>query len=134
MWKINDKGILTDPELHDGYVEALSVVNNKWVALECRTVKNERMKINFGGVRILRGNDFREGNIILNVAIYQGTKIPESEIEQLLFNQYSKRDAITKTIEELHSSNEFFVHLECSYGLELKIFCKEIRFDRNPVA
>jgi len=94
--------------------------------VDCRTEQNEKKCIHFTGIRAFIGNEFREGNIILAVTIYQGHKIPEEEIKQVLFNQYSRPDDITKMIEELHASDEYFLHLEPSYGLELKAFCTEI--------
>lgn len=122
-------GILADPDLHDGFVETLHVAGNKSANVECRTVNGAHVVIHFDGIRAMTGNNFREGNIIHTIRIYEGIAIPDDEIKLLLFNAYSKQEVVSTKIEQLHNSNDKFVQFVPSYGLELKVLCGELRFE-----
>ena len=58
------------PDLHDGERTGIALVNKKLI-LYCSTVTGERYKLSFLGLRRLRAENVREGNLIFETNIYQ---------------------------------------------------------------
>lgn len=124
--RVNEHGILTEPNLHDGFLECLSDNDHKSARIECRSVLNQRVDIRFKGVQSLQGNDFRQGNIIGTIWIYEGSQIPSKDVEHLVFGEDANRDAVNKLISDIQKSKVFLVKMWSSYGLQLRVLCEEV--------
>jgi len=127
--KIDEHGIVVEPSLHDGYVDTITVNPDKSALLACRTSTGQLLKLHLIGVRAFQGNDFRDGNIIAQLWIYQGARIPAEAIESLLFNEHSKKEDVQRLLRALHGSTDYFFHLCPSYGLEVKAICNDVSWE-----
>jgi hypothetical protein len=125
--QLDKYNMLSNPSLHDGFVDTLHVDEKHLGFIECRSEDGAKVKILFVGIHALQGNNFRSGNIINAISIYSGPSIPKSAIEDLLcFNTPSKREDDARIVKDCQNAKEVFFHLEPSYGLELKVICKQV--------
>ncbi|MDO9431901.1 MAG: hypothetical protein Q7T84_11440 [Phenylobacterium sp.] len=93
-------------------------------------------RIELFGVRYLRADEFREGNIICNLEAYSGTQPPRSVIESLLgapqenvAGEYSEKHRvfIDQMIAHVIEGRLTLVVLTPSYGCELSALCERLK-------
>jgi hypothetical protein len=131
--RIDADSILGNPFLHDALLETLSVGKDKSAFIDCRDANGRVFRIRFTGVRVLEGNDFRQGNIIGTIWCYHGERIPPNDAVRLVFGDQADSGNICKFLAELHRSNQFLVHIWCSYGAEIKLLCQDVSWENITV-
>lgn len=123
------------PAFHDGLLCGLSVAETT-ATLSLVEVDGRRWAVELMGVRLLKADDFRQGNIVLDLAVVTGELPPHGWLEKLLpapDPEVAARyhDAHRSHIEELEAGIAAgaltLVVLSPSYGCELWAICEACR-------
>lgn len=123
------------PSFHDGLLCGLSVTETT-ATLSLVEVDGRRWSVELTGVRLLKADDFRQGNIVLDLELVTGEPPPRAWLEKLLPAPHpgvaaAYHDAHRSHIEELEAGIAAgaltFVVLSPSYGCELLAICESCR-------
>jgi hypothetical protein len=119
---------LLEPRLHDGKLLAISS-RDAVVELTVADVSHNRYRVVLDGVADFQANEFRQGNIILDVTISRGKDVGITDLADLLFRGMSLEE-----YEPLHErivrESLYVVRLNPSYGCRLVAVAKHITIER----
>lgn len=71
-------GFLTHPNFHDGLLTGIMLEPNDGVCFFCKNFEGSKARIIFPRVALLCANNFRQGNIILGIRIFDGDQIEQN--------------------------------------------------------
>lgn len=120
------------PSFHDGLLCGLSVTETT-ATLSLVEVDGRRWSVELTGVRYLKADDFRQGNIVLDLEVVTGEPPPPRWLEKLLPAPHPK---VAATYHDAHRSHIkgleadiaagvlTLVVLSPSYGCELWAICE----------
>ncbi|MBA3353104.1 MAG: hypothetical protein H0U23_11925 [Blastocatellia bacterium] len=107
-------------DLHDGYLNGLLIEAETTLILHCKTEDGRACTFTMPGMVRLRANNFREGNIIFELNIYQGPECPIELVKQLKEYEEARTDEmLSKDMEIIVQGNWTLVELTSSYGCDL---------------
>lgn len=115
------------PNFHDRYITGLRIENENLIMyIEPST------EITFIDVRYARFDDFRMGNIILDLSVYhledmepfmdELLYLADLDIKQPMQSMYAQ-----KLAEKVKNEKPLLISIESSYGLNGYILCKDIK-------
>jgi hypothetical protein len=121
------EGFLISPNLHDARVNGLVIRNDDDIEVIINTPEGASINLFMRRVYRLVANNFREGNIVLDIEVLASKEITHSDLTVF----YSSSDnAAEQGIRSLHSravsENKLFVKLNASYGCEFACICERI--------
>ncbi len=124
--------MIDSPRLHDGYFEGLRVKDNKSARLFFRDLNDKQYELDLGSVEYLLANEFREGNIILDLTIDQGKDCDVTRLERLFDAEYLKKnpDFLTKLQRRIETEGLTLVSIDPSYGCSFVALCKTATWRR----
>ena len=130
-YQIGESYQVIEPNLHDSNL--LSVEHDKNDTLiKFRSTSGELIQAVASNVNKLVINDFREGNIVLDVTIERMVKIPDYGLDKLFVLskvKCEKQDAYIRTVKDKIESGEMMlVTINPSYGCNGMIYCENISF------
>tara|TARA_B100000768_G_scaffold174692_1_gene185293 strand:- start:566 stop:982 length:417 start_codon:yes stop_codon:yes gene_type:complete len=130
-YQIGESYQVIEPNLHDSNL--ISVEHDKNDTLiKFRSTSGELIQAVASNVKKLIINDFREGNIVLDVTIERMVKIPDYGLDKLLLLskvKCEKQDAYIRTVKDKIESGEMMlVTINPSYGCNGMIYCEKISF------
>jgi hypothetical protein len=108
---------MKNPDFHDGHFDGLSIRPNKLVHLFLRTLDEQSFVLILEGVERLALTDFKEGNIIFELAFRTSEAITPSDIEQL----YGVDAGSSQVVSQLKSATERglqVLEVSSSYGAQ----------------
>lgn len=110
---------------HDAKLVALRYQSPDSIRLEIETPHSGILTIYLSGVYLFAGQNFLEGNIILDVSVQAFDALTDQDIEYVtnLEAQGREKDRLAKEIE---TRKLYLFLLEPSYGAEVAAFCSEI--------
>lgn len=123
------------PSFHDGLLCGLSVAETT-ATLSLVEADGRRWSVGLTGVRYLKADDFRQGNIVLDLELITGGPLPRAWLEKLLPAPHPEvaavyRDAHRAHLDELEAGIAAgaltLVVLSPSYGCELLAICEACR-------
>ena len=123
------------PAFHDGLLCGLSVAETT-ATLALVEVDGRRWTVELTGVSYLKADDFRQGNVVLDLAVVTGEPPPRAWLEQLLPAPHPEvaaayHDAHRAHLDELEAGIAAgaltLVVLSPSYGCELLAICEGCR-------
>lgn len=131
---MNLTNYLSIESLHDGLLSGIEVVEEKQLTLVITTRENKTYNIVFLNTKSCRFDNFRLGNIVFSIEVYQGKDVDnyENRINELLCYLFDlEMDEISKPYvldikESLRQGKILLVELEASYGVEGVILCEKI--------
>lgn len=121
---VDEEGRLVDVRYHDGQLLGVSLQGNGNALLRFTSVDGEESRLELRGIHLLNINEFREGNTINAVYIWNSKSVPSETVAR--FSQVAgiREQELVKQIE----LNEYIVfYLECSYGAEIFSTAEECR-------
>jgi hypothetical protein len=127
---LNELSQVIDPLVHDAKLMGLILKENDSATLYIKDEAGNRHDIELRGVIRLKADDFKEGNVILYLAVLNG---PEFEISMLadLFGVELEKEKLKPyfqdTADKLKSRHLSLVSLVPSYGCKLLALCSEIQ-------
>jgi hypothetical protein len=115
------------PNLHDGTIDMLSLKANNVLEIGLTDVKNVRYRLVLSGLERLRCQDFREGNIILDVSLVNGQS-PDKDALRELFGLTNDQTPhfLAQIIVKIEQGLLAFVNITPSYGCEVLALCSNV--------
>lgn len=132
---IAEDGSILEPNVHDGRIIGLFTLENKKLLLPILMVNKSVTCIAFTDLECLRVDDFREGNIILDITISSGTDVDVTDIayahglEQ--FTSSETNPYLNKAVQNFITDKKLFVQINPSYGCKLVCICGGIEVLQN---
>ena len=123
------------PDFHDGLLTSLTVAEGG-ATLTLSHPGGRDWTIELQGVRHLRADNFREGNIIAELEIITGIAPPRSQVEVLAERPHEgaaqtfhdeHRAYVDHLVEQVSAGQLMFLSLNPSYGCELLVVCENVR-------
>lgn len=129
---ISDNGILTSPNIHDAQLIGLFTCENGSTIVFIVKSNDKNICLSLSGVEQFKCDDFRHGNIVLDITIETGTTVRIDDI-LLLFDIERHRSSIflKKILERFESRDLILVKLNPSYGCSFLCACKKIELIDN---
>jgi hypothetical protein len=140
-WEIEDHGMeitangfLRDPHLHDGHLIGLELIEKAILRIRLRDLAGNQFVMELSGLKRLLGNEFREGNIILDIRIACGIPPDESHIRDLMgephkgVGTYRERQEahIQQQVQDVAKGKLALVSIDSSYGCVLTALCEAV--------
>ena len=121
----SDAAEIVEPDFHDANVNGLLVTNDKslMVSISGSSCGNKCLVLH--GLERLRCDDFRQGNIILDITVSSG---PSLNVDDLAYVHEVERNTpfLQSAMDRLRSQNSLLVRLNPSYGCSLVGICQRI--------
>ena len=132
---LDDHGFLRDPNLHDGIVDGIHLVSDKAVVVSLRDAHRQTFSMQLVGVEALVCDDFRLGNIILDVQITSDVA-PDKDTLGSLFvpphpsaaEEFHDQHArfLDRHADRIKEGTLVLVSIAPSYGCKLVALCREV--------
>lgn len=132
---VDQNGLLTEPNLHDGFVDGIQLIGKNSAVVALRNVHGQTFSIQLMGLEALVCDEFRQGNIILDVQITSG-KPPSKDALSSLYvaphpsaaAEYHDKHArfIQAQTDRITQGDLVLVLIEPSYGCQLIALCREL--------
>lgn len=121
---------MEQPRLHDGLLEGIFVKADKSSTLILRDVTGVQYELELGAVEHLCANDFREGNIILDLTVERGKDCDVSLLRTLFDNKYleSHPDFLVALLRRIEAEDLALVSIDPSYGCSFLALCRTVNW------
>ena len=137
---IGQDGFLSQPDLRDGYVLGLRLLNKSSLQLSAQTEKGEAFTLWLDGLQRLRCDGFGQENIIFSIEITRNAQ-PKLETLHRLTGEPPAREPyrsrhqewIDELSREIVAGRMTLVSLEPSYGCMVTALCETIRISAGVV-
>ena len=118
---------MSSPNLHDARLLGMFVSDNKTATVLFRSENGQRHELLLKEVEHLVANDFREGNIVLDVEIYDGESFDSKLLSEIYGKNYlTAHPGFKSEIRRKVKNGELkLVSVNPSYGCSLLCICKE---------
>lgn len=135
VFLVDQQGYLIEPKLHDGFVDGIRLEGEGRVTVLLRTLGGERLIMDLIGVEAFACDDFREGNIILDVQIVSGIAPNENSLDRLYGVPHNAAEQahhdrhqlfLAHKIERIAKGLLSLVAISPSYGCALSAVCQEV--------
>ena len=138
---LDDHGYLRDPNLHDGLVDGIHLPSDTAVTVSLRDIQGQRFSMQLIGAVAFVCDDFRLGNIILDVQIASRVT-PDMDTLGSLFGTphpsaaEGHARALERYAEKIREGTLALVTINPSYGCTLTALCREVLISRasTPLA
>jgi hypothetical protein len=122
--------MMEQPQLHDGLLEGIIVKNDKSSILTLRDTQGVQYELELGGVEYLFANDFREGNIILDLTVERGKNCDLSLLRALFSSKHLERHPgfLDVLLQRVEAEDLALVSIDPSYGCSFLALCRTIHW------
>ena len=112
------------PDLHDGSLSGIIVSEAKTLELHCAQVDGRRYVLRLPELVSLRADDFRQGNIILDVKVYESDFPPD--LIRSVYGEEGNADPawLSRELQALRQGPWTLLELRSSYGCHLLALAK----------
>lgn len=132
-FELNKWGALIAPSFHDGMVDALDVSDDRCAEVILKQVTGARYRLKLNGLKHLRCDDFRRGNIIFDVSVFSNRTPPQNYLSHLLGSESKREREYLNTIAKSVEIGELTLFsIVPSYGCELFALCKSVELREIP--
>lgn len=132
---ISEDDSIIDPNVHDSRILGLITLEKKKLLLPMQTTDKSILCIAFNDLDCLRVDDFREGNIILDITVSRGSEVEVSDIAYAYgleqFMPSETNSYLDKAVKSFITGKKLFVQINPSYGCKLVCICGEIEVLKN---
>lgn len=113
-------------DLHDSHLIGISVDREKCGRLLFELMGGQRATLVPEGVEHLQADNFKQGNIVLDVVIHSSADYDESRLDQLFGKEYLEKNMAFRNslTAKIASEKLSLVSIEPSYGCTLVALCK----------
>ena len=120
--------MIEQPRLHDGSLEGFYVKADKSATLFVRDVNGVKYELELGSVEYLLANEFREGNIILDLTIERGKDCEVSLLRALFDSKYLEThpNFLVALQQRIEAEGLTLVSIDPSYGCSFLALCKTL--------
>lgn len=123
-------GVIVTPNLHDANIFGLEFRDNRDLLLAAKLVDGSIVSLIFKDVYRLVANNFREGNIILDVSVTESSDIDlEDVIDFYQASENLPTSLMMSIISNARLEKKRLVNISSSYGCELISICGQILYE-----
>lgn len=134
---ISDCGTLVQPNVHDGYVRGIAISNKNEIVALLDSLEGPSYELIMHDIVAFKADDFREGNIILDITITTRRLISVAELSHLIDvdNYENRKNYIDSIIAKINEGALYFIELNPSYGCFFSCLCKsyELKFRSEEI-
>ena len=131
---IDEHGVLSQPDLHDGHVLGLRLPDKRSLQLSAQTAKGELFTLTLAGLQRLRCDGFGQENVIFSIEITRNAQ-PKPETLYRLTGEPPAREPyrsrhqewIAELSRDIIDGRLTLVSLEPSYGCMVTALCETIQ-------
>jgi hypothetical protein len=131
--QINDAYQVVEPNLHDSNLVSVESDQGKAI-FTFRLVSGELIQAVFTNVKNLVCNDYREGNIVLDMTIEKNVRVTGHGLDKLFIPpmaMFEKYDTYIHSVKEsIKSGKMMLVTINPSYGCDGMIYCENVCFQK----
>ena len=126
MLKLDSESALLEPEFHDGLLRGILVDRNSTLAITCTDENRQQdYTLIIPKTKSLVVNDFRQGNIIFNIYLFEGRASPRAVISQAMgIGDAEKQSPVDLMEARIWENNWVTIHITPSYGCEAFGICE----------
>jgi hypothetical protein len=124
--KLDKDGYLVNPNVHDAYITGLVLLKEKRLLILIQLVNGEIFGLILHNATRLKVNEFREGNVILDINVSEGEGIDINGISNLYSFSCDVADVPMNFVNQLINENKKLVVINPSYGCELICICSDL--------
>jgi hypothetical protein len=137
---LDDRGFLSHPNLHDGFVDGINLVGEKAAAVLLRDVHGQTFSMQLAGAEALVCDNFQMGNIILDVQITSGVAPNRDTLGSLFVSPHPSAakefhdqhaQFLERHVAEVKERALVLVSIVPSYGCKLIALCREVQISRT---
>jgi|SRR6185437_1753387 len=130
MHEQDETFLVRDPNLHDARLFSL-VLTDGGLQIDCESTTGQRFRLSLQDLVRVRADNFREGNIILEIRRYRGASCPAALIKTAFGAENDgSTDWLSGITDQIRRDDWTLVVLESSYGCELVALAKgQLRID-----
>ena len=138
--ELTSQGYLRRPNLHDGYVFGLNLVD-KGLRVAVSDADGRNYILELAGLQRLRCNEFAEGNIIHHIIIATRARPSSASLRKLLGEPHPSvgeprrgqhEDWCARCEQSVLKGDLTFVELQSSYGCEMWALCESVKIEAAP--
>jgi hypothetical protein len=132
--QLDELGFMTDPDFHDGHLDGIHR-SGSTVELALRHISGNEFRMVLIGAEALRADEFLLGNIVLNIRLTSGTRLPANDLSllypaphpsvDLRFHERHSR-FLEGIVTRIERRDVIFFQLSSSYGCDLSAICKDV--------
>lgn len=126
--KYNKYDEIIEPSVHDAEVIAVSLENEDQINITILNDNKDVIYFYLLGVEKFKCNNFLEGNIILDITVYNSQMVPQELLAQIL-----NSDEISFYEKKLLNNELVFFSLQPSYGCEILAICRTIKYKTKVI-
>lgn len=129
------EGQVVTPSVHDAKLLGVMLLESNRVRALLGLTDGSQVSLLFSGVERLRMDDFRQGNIVLDVSVLSGEAVSANDIAYAYgIDQEPQRTTfLKKMLEEVRAKNLISVTLNPSFGAGFTCLCSNV-FAEAPAA
>ena len=130
---VTEAGEISQPPLHDAEIRGLLFVSNNKLLMPISIYDGARLCLVLCGVERLRVEDFRQGNIILDVTVSSGMSIDAADVAYAYGLELKESLFLQQTMERLIQEGGIIVRVNPSYGGTLVCICNGIEINDDSL-
>ena len=122
------EGQMVTPNVHDAKLLGITLLESNRVRASFELIDGNYISLLFSGVERLRMDDFRQGNIVLDVSVQRGQGVPADEVAYAygIDQEPQKTNFLEKMLAEVRSKNLISVTLNPSFGAAFTCLCSNV--------
>lgn len=133
-YQLNELSYMHDPDFHDGYLDGIHTTG-KTVELALRHVSGDEFQMTLLGVETFRADEFLLGNIVLDVRVTSGRRVPPDDLSTLYLAPHPSVDRkvhekhaefIDGIITRIERRDVILFEMSSSYGCTISAICKGV--------
>ncbi|UPG89542.1 hypothetical protein L2Y96_19410 [Luteibacter aegosomaticola] len=121
--------MLVSPSVHDGSLMGILLEKPDRVRLVVELVTGESVSLVMDGVRRMKADDFRGGNIILSVSVTSGSDLSIADIADAYGMSHDNTTYLPRALEEHRAAGLTVVRVDPSYGCTLVCLCNALSME-----
>jgi hypothetical protein len=123
----SDDGSLINPPVHDADLFGILSCPSRRMLLLLRDIHGKVHCLSLLGVERFRGDDFRQGNIVLDIEVQTGPSVNREDLASIYDTDASSSgDFLEKIIRKFNLGQLILVRLDPSYGCSFLCVCERI--------
>lgn len=128
-----DAGEIFEPKIHDSRLRGLLLTNDNrlFVSIFGANLGNKCLVLH--GVEKLRCDDFRQGNIVLDVTVSSGDSIEIDDLAYAYGVDKSNAPFLHGSMDRLQAQKSLVVRLNSSYGCSFVSICQSLTVEDDPL-
>lgn len=116
--------IFREPDFHDGALTGVRVIERSTLELYCSTLEGEAYKVSLSGLEALKVDNFREGNIIFEIELFNSNFPIELVKRAFSLSAEENPPWLQQKITEMTADGWTLLELSSSYGCEIAAIAK----------